>query len=482
MKKTGNDIFNPRISSLQICNNKSNRRDRTKSKGGFDNQKFFIKTFGCQMNVSDSVEYSSHLRNWGFLPTEKLEEAKIVLLNTCTVRQHAEDKVFTLLGSLKRWKEKNPENILIVAGCVAQRIGEHLKRRFPYLDLVVGAKDIELFPKMLNQLSLFSRLSPSILSNYPTSQPANQVTAFVTIMRGCENYCSYCIVPYVRGKEKSRPLEEIISEIKCLIKRGVKEVTLLGQNVNSYRSRTFNPLDTKAHKELKCQPQGILGSETGFANLLEEVNKIQGLERIRFVTSHPKDLDEKIIFAMRDLEKVCEHLHLPLQAGSNKILEKMNRKYCRDDYLSLVEKIKKIIPSIAITTDIIVGFPGETEEDFRETLDLVKKVEFDSAYTFKYSPRPGTAAEKLNDDVPLEVKEERLQRLNELCKNISEKKNKELVGTRQEVLLEKYNKGKLEGRTRTNKIVFLTGDDDLLGRIVKVKISEAYSYSLIGSI
>jgi len=480
-------------------------------------RRFYLKTFGCQMNVADAGEYSRHLQNYGFLPTENLKEAQIVLLNTCTVRQHAEDKVLTLIGSLKRWKEKNPENILIVAGCVAQRIGEHLKKRFPYVDLVVGAKDIDFFPEMLSRLGQFSPLGPfesshqvtPSSSHQVTGSPGHQVTAFVTIMRGCENFCSYCIVPYVRGKEKSRSVEEIISEIKCLVEQGVKEVTLLGQNVNSYKS------EVRSRRSNVQGPRSEVQSpkpEFDFADLLEEVNKIEGLERVRFVTSHPKDLSEKIIYAMRDLDKVCKHLHLPVQAGSNQILEKMNRKYTQEDYLSLVEKIKRTIPEIAITTDIIVGFPGETEEDFQETLDLVQKVEFDSAYTFKYSPRPGTIAEKLEDNLPLKIKEERLQRLNELCNKISKKKNKELVGSVQEVLVEKYTSSKLEGRTRTNKIVFVNREEDLprvfrqngvgdnvkkvscyslstqrkvrglLGKTVNVEITQANPHSLIGNI
>ncbi len=464
------------------------------------------------MNVADSGEYTRYLLNYGFLPTENLDEAKIVLLNTCTVRQHAEDKVYALLGSLKRWKEKDPGNLLIVAGCVAQRIGEHLKKRFPYVDLVVGAKDIDHFPELLKQKITDSQVTQSPTHpitpafapastcdeasvdksvgrqspNTPITQLRNNpITAFITIMRGCENFCSYCIVPYVRGKEESRPVEEIVSEINCLVQQGVKEVTLLGQNVNSYKScrlqvtsyqGTTNRLSNLQHET------GDRKREAGFTELLEEVNKIEKLERIRFVTSHPKDLDENIINAMHDLDKVCEHLHLPVQAGSNKILERMNRKYSREDYLSLVEKIRKTIPEIAITTDIIVGFPGETEEDFAQTLDLMNKVEFDSAYTFKYSPRPGTSAGKLENDVPQEVKEERLGRLNELCKTISERKNQILVGTEQEVLLEKYDKDKPEGRTRTNKIVFVNGEKDLLGKTIKVKITQAHAHSLIAKI
>jgi len=292
-------------------------------------------------------------------------------------------------------------------------------------------------------------------------------------MRGCENYCSYCIVPYVRGLEKSRPVEEIISEINCLTHQGVKEVTLLGQNVNSYQFKIEN-------EKLKIM---------GFADLLEEVNKIEGLERIRFVTSHPKDLNEKTIYAIRDLDKVCEHIHLPVQAGSNKVLKMMNRKYSREDYIVLAEKIRETIPDIAITTDLIVGFPGETEQDFQDTLDLVKEVEFDSAYTFKYSPRPGTTAAKLKDDVPLEIKKQRLKILNETCNEISCKKNKKLTATEQEVLIEKNSSHftgkqieKLEGRTRTNKIVFIQRKENLVGKTVNVEIVEAYPHSLIGEI
>ena len=438
------------------------------------NKTFFIRTFGCQMNVADAGEYAQHLQNFGLLPTEDLNDAKVVLLNTCTVRQHAEDRALSFLGQLKKLKMKNEKLKIIVAGCVAQRLGEDLKRRFLHIDLVIGAKDIDLFPQILTErLKDFQEpegSTPYRSTNLSTYQPMNlstDVTAFVTIMRGCENFCSYCIVPYVRGKEKSRPVEEIISEINCLIKQGVKEVTLLGQNVNSYKLQITN---------YKLQ--------IGFADLLTEVNKIERLERIRFVTSHPKDLSEKIIFAIRDLDKVCEHLHLPVQAGSNRILEKMNRKYTREGYLSLVAKIKDTIPEIAITTDIIVGFPGETEEDFQDTLDLVREVEFDSAYTFKYSPRPGTAGAKLDDDVPLEVKEERLKILNQTCNEISQKKNQKLIGTKQEVLIEKNVKqaGKLEGRTRTNKIVFIQSRKNLVGKKVEVKIIEAYPHSLFGKI
>ncbi len=394
--------------------------------------KFYLKTFGCQMNVTDSRFFSEYLESCGYSQTENTEEASIVIVNTCTVRQHAEDRALSFIGELKKLKESSssygklysglkltntvtvPNDMpkIIVAGCVAERLGEQLKKRFSHIDLLVSAKDVEYFAEIFERA--FGKGKNEKEDARPPLPVATPVSEFVTIMRGCNNFCSYCIVPYVRGPEKYRPPDEILAEIISLVKKGIKEITLLGQNVNSYTSN----------------------NKTDFADLLTLINKIDGLKRIRFLTSHPKDFTDKIIDAVANLDKVCKHIHLPLQSGSNKILKLMNRKYTLEHYYSLIEKIRKKIPEVSITTDLMVGFPQEKEEDFNETLKAVQKIEFDFAYVFKYSPRIKTKASELKDDVPNEVKTNRHKILLDTCNKIAAQKNQKLVGKILEVLVE----------------------------------------------
>jgi len=444
----------------EIKNNKGTRTTQFSRQGkseklnaGAKVFRFYLKTFGCQMNVADSDMFAEYLQKCGCLPTENINDAEIIIINTCTVRQHAEDKAFSFIGELKKIKDGKK---IVVTGCVAELYGEQLRKMFPQIDLVIGAKNIERFPELIGELvDSYSKIRPVKTGRYKNEQ---RVTAFVTITRGCDNFCSYCVVPYVRGQEKHRPIKEIIDEIKQLAEQGIKEVTLLGQNVNSY----------------KCD-------DTDFADLLEEVHKIDGLKRIRFLTNHPKDMNDKIIDMVANLEKVCEHIHLPLQSGSDKILEMMNRKYTRKDYLNLVEKIYKKIQGIALTTDLMVGFPTETEKDFRETLNMVKEVNFDSCFCFKYSVRKKTSVSKLPDDIGLETKKERLQVLLELSKEITLANNGKLLNTIQELLIENTGDSPYNGRTRTNKKVLIEGNPVISsGQIINVKINKISSSLLNG--
>lgn len=416
-------------------------------------RKIYIRTFGCQMNVSDSERMKAALARAGFEFAKDESSADIVLLNTCSVRQHAEERVWSKVGELQGKK------VLGIVGCMAQQYGEKVFNRAPYVDLVCGTyrfhKIGELLEKVCNGMKIVDveRKEDDLGSNLG-SNGLGQNCTFVPISRGCDNKCSYCVVPYVRGPERNRPMLEIIDEIKRL---GYKEVTLLGQNVNSYRDGNY-----------------------GFVDLLKELNEVDGIERIRFITSHPKDASIDLFKAIRELDKVCEHLHLPVQSGSNKILEKMNRGYTREHYLGLIDRVGK---DIAISTDIIVGFPGETEDDFRDTYDLMKGIGFDSAFIFKYSPRPGTPAAGLEDDVPIDVKKERNQCLLKLQDEIGLSKNNLLVGNVLEVFVEgisKNNKNRLMGRTRTNKIVVFEGSKDLVGQLVSVKIVDASPHTLFG--
>ncbi|MEW6558122.1 MAG: MiaB/RimO family radical SAM methylthiotransferase [Elusimicrobiota bacterium] len=368
--------------------------------------KVFIRTYGCQMNVADSDSIVGCLLNNGYIQCEKPEDANLIVVNTCTVRQHAEDRVLSYIGRLRKLKIKNQKSKIIVLGCVASRLKDTLKKQFPFVDEVIPAYDIQKFPQLFG------------FSNYLTTYPPIHLSSFVPISRGCSNYCSYCVVPFVRGEEISRPFNEIISDIKKLINSGRKEITLLGQNVNSYCSRAFSPNDTEAHKGLKCRLQGTSCSEIDFADLLREANEISEIEKVDFLTSHPKDFTDKIIDAILQCKKVSRIIHLPVQSGSNRILELMNRGYTADYYLALIQKIRQKIPKVSFTTDIIVGFPTETEADFCQTLKLINEVGFVSAFTFKYSPRENTKAFSISDDVPLEIKKARLQKLNILIQNI----------------------------------------------------------------
>ncbi|ABS34588.1 tRNA (N6-isopentenyl adenosine(37)-C2)-methylthiotransferase MiaB [Clostridium botulinum] len=432
---------------------------------------FFIETWGCQMNEEDSEKLSGMLKKEGYIRTEERENADVIIFNTCCVRENAELKVYGNLGILKGLKSKNPNLIIAVTGCMMQQKGmaETIKKKFPFVDIIIGTHNLHNFPNYLNEVKKkdtsvlkIQEKENSIIENMPIDRK-NSMKAFVTIMYGCNNFCTYCIVPYVRGRERSRTPENIEAEIKKLISEGYKEITLLGQNVNSY-GKDLEPNVT-------------------FAELLKRVNNIEGLERVRFMTSHPKDLTDDVIEAIAKCDKLCEQIHLPVQSGSSEILKKMNRHYDREKYLDVVSKIKKLIPNVALSTDIIVGFPGETEKDFEETLSLVKEVEYDSAFTFLYSIRKGTPAAKFEDQVPEDVKHKRFNRLVEVLNEISAKKNKAYEGKIEEVLVEgtsKNDENKLMGRTRTGKLVNFIGDKDSIGELVNVKIIKANSFSLTG--
>ncbi len=418
------------------------------------------------MNVYDSEVLKGILSQNGYSITDRPEEAELIIVNTCSVREHAEVRAIGRLNELSRYKLENPDVKLAVIGCMAQRLGERFLKEVPALDFILGTEELFKLPDYLekkNEKPLIA-LSFSELKEINSSPlRKNKFSAFVAISRGCENFCSYCIVPYVRGPEKNRKISEILKEVRCLAESGCKEVNLIGQNVNSYKDDGFD-----------------------FADLLREVNETD-IQRIRFMTSHPKDLSPKLIEAMSNLEKVCEHLHLPLQSGSDRILEKMNRKYSLEDYLCLVDSVKNKVADLSLTTDLIVGFPGEKEEDFQKTLEMVEKIEFDSAFMFKYSSREGTKAFFLEDDVPKEVKLERLQTLIDIQKNISHKKNQKLIDTTEEILIDgksKRDKLKWKGKGRSNKTVIIPEkvNQNLLGEIVKVRITGADSFTLFGEV
>lgn len=435
--------------------------------------KYNIETFGCQMNENDSERLSGMLSEMGYSECFTRAGSDLIIFNTCCVRENAEQKVYGHLGALKKLKQKNPNLIIAICGCMMQQpeVVEHIKKVYKHVDIIFGTHNLYKFPELLNKAIETGKTvidvwdsTGSIAENMPITRKES-LKAWVTVMYGCNNFCSYCIVPYVRGRERSRSIEEIKNEVIKLAQEGCKEITLLGQNVNSYG------------KDLE--------GEYSFAGLLRELNTVDGIERIRFMTSHPKDLSDELIFAMRDCQKVCEHLHLPVQAGSTKILDDMNRRYTKEQYLALINKVKQHIPGIALSTDIIVGFPGETEEDFAETLDVIAKAKFDMAYTFLYSKRTGTPAAKNPDQVPEEVKKERFDKLLLLQNKISREINDELLGKEVEVLVEglsKSSKTTFTGRTRENKIVNFKGTPDLVGQLVKVKIDTIQTWSLQGEL
>ncbi|WP_025641153.1 tRNA (N6-isopentenyl adenosine(37)-C2)-methylthiotransferase MiaB [Schnuerera ultunensis] len=437
------------------------------------NKKYTIVTYGCQMNEHDSEKISWILETMGYKWTDNKEESDFIIYNTCLVRENAELKVYGQLGALKDLKRKNPDLILAVCGCMMQQeeARDIILSKYKHVDIIFGTGNIHKLPQLISRYHQINRTVVDIVEDnreIVEDIEANRkysFKAFVNIMYGCNNFCTYCIVPYTRGREKSRKPENIIKEIEDLAKKGYKEITLLGQNVNSYGK--------------------TLGYDYSFANLLEDVNKIEGIARIRFMTSHPKDLSDELIQSIAKLDKVCEHLHLPVQSGSNKILKEMNRKYTKGDYLTLIEKIKNAVPDIAISTDIIVGFPGETEEDFNETLDLIKKVRYDSAFTFLYSVRKGTIAAKMENQVPDEIKHERFQRLLDTLYPIFYEENLKYADKIVEVLVEevsKNNENVLTGRTRHGKLIHFEGSKELIGNLVNVKVEKIKSFTLEGSI
>jgi tRNA-2-methylthio-N6-dimethylallyladenosine synthase len=433
--------------------------------------KYFIETWGCQMNEEDSEKLSGMLKSQGYARTDIKEEASIIIFNTCCVRENAEFKVYGNLGALKNLKKNKPGLIIAVCGCMMQQEGmaDNVIKKYPFVDIIFGTHNSYKFPEYLNRVKQEGRSiieivnkEEKIVEGIPVDRESN-IKGFVTIMYGCNNFCTYCIVPYVRGRERSREALDIENEIKELVSKGYKEITLLGQNVNSYG---------------KGQ-----GEETSFASLLERLDKIEGLERIRFMTSHPKDLSQEVIAAIANSKKICEHVHLPVQSGSSRILKKMNRQYDKEQYLNLVKKIKDAIPNVALSTDIIIGFPGESEVDFQETLDLVRKVEYDSAFTFIYSKRKGTPADEMEEQIPDDIKHDRFNRLISVINEISAKKNKEYLGKIVEVLVEGTSKNdstKLMGRTRTSKLVNFSGEFNSIGKLVNVEVTGALSFSLNG--
>ncbi|WP_352417887.1 tRNA (N6-isopentenyl adenosine(37)-C2)-methylthiotransferase MiaB [Proteiniborus sp.] len=438
-----------------------------------NNKKYIILTWGCQMNEHDSEKMSGILESLGYINTDIKEEADLIIFNTCLVRENAEFKVYGNLGELKSLKKERPELIIAICGCMMQRkeIRDIIKDKYKFVDIIFGTHNIHKLPELLANYNQHTRMiidvwedGVEIIEGIPAKRKYS-FKAFVNIMYGCNNFCSYCIVPYTRGREKSRAPEDIVNEIKGLAKEGFKEVTLLGQNVNSYGKS--------------------LDSKLSFAELLYLINDIEGIERIRFMTSHPKDLSDELINAIKDCSKVCEHIHLPFQAGSDRILKLMNRKYTKEQYLNLVKNIKAKIPNISLTTDIIIGFPGETEEDFLETIDVIKKAEFDSAFTFLYSIRKGTPAANMKEQIPDEIKHKRLKVLLDVLNPISHDNNLKLMNTYQEILVEETSKTDstvLSGRTRTNKLVHFKGNTDLIGKIVTVKITNTKTWTLEGNI
>lgn len=431
-----------------------------------------IQTLGCQMNAKDSEKMTAILEYIGYQETNE-PVADFVLYNTCTVRENANLKIYGRLGYLKNHKKKNPAMKIALCGCMMQEADEveKIRKSYPFVDLVFGTHNIYKLAELLyTQIQSERRVmdvweeAKEIVEDLPGKRKYPFKTG-VNIMFGCNNFCSYCIVPYVRGRERSREPEDILEEIRGLVSDGVVEVMLLGQNVNSYGKTLETPVT--------------------FAQLLRKVNEIEGLQRIRFMTSHPKDLSEELIDAMKDCDKVCGHLHLPLQSGSSRILEKMNRKYTKEKYLELVERIKEKMPDISLTTDIIVGFPGETEEDFEETLDVVRKVRYDSAYTFIYSRRTGTPAAVMENQVPEEVVKERFARLLKEVQSISAEITDSRVGQTVPVLLEEVNEqdeALITGRLSNNAVVHVPGDPSMIGKIMPVTLDESKGFYYMGHV
>ncbi len=434
---------------------------------------FYLETFGCQMNVVDSERIVDLLEGIGYAQVDAADQADLVLLNTCSVREKAERKVYGHLGRFKPIKDQRPELIIGVGGCVAQQEGEKMLETVPYLDLVFGIHNVHRLPELVLQAEekhLRGTATEFLdretrLNLFPQRSVRDNVTRFVTVMQGCDNFCSYCIVPHVRGREVSRPSREIVAEIEGLVAQGVREVTLLGQNVNSYG----------------LKEEG----EISFARLLHKVDQVAGLERLRFATSHPKDMTDELIDCFGQLDKLCKHIHLPVQSGSDRILKLMNRGYTANDYLRKVERLKTVCPQLRLTTDIIVGFPGETEEDFQATLAMVEKVRYADAFTFLYSPRTGTAAAELNDDQSSVQKQERFERLCAQQNRNSEEAWQADLGEVLPVLVEgesKQGDGQIFGRTTWNRIVNFAGDKELIGKIVPVRIAKVFRNSNLGEL
>jgi tRNA-2-methylthio-N6-dimethylallyladenosine synthase len=447
-----------------------------------------IKTIGCQMNVYDSEHMAQALCLQGFELTDLPEQADVILLNTCAIREKAVQKAYSYLGRMAELKKKKPSLIIGIGGCVAQQEGDKVFQRAPYVDLVLGTHAVHRLPEMIQRVArrkcrvVDVQMSRRITESIPETALANRAgpARFLTIMRGCDNFCAYCVVPYVRGRETSRDPRSVVAEVERLVAAGAREVTLLGQNVNSY-----------GKKEGLCS----------FSKLLEKVDAVPGLLRIRFTTSHPKDISEELIQSFGRVGKLCRHIHLPVQSGSDRILSRMNRRYSRESYLDKIDALRRVCPDIAVTSDFIVGFPGETEDDFQETLDLIRQVRFDSVFAFNYSDRPNVPADGFPDKVSEAEKAHRLHRLFELQAGITKEKNQALVGSIQGVLVEGESRRQEEsdsadcgrrvqwsGRTSSNRIVNFSFDanmpnsgDQFVGSLVDIHIEQAHAHSLWGN-
>ncbi|MGZ3795618.1 MAG: tRNA (N6-isopentenyl adenosine(37)-C2)-methylthiotransferase MiaB [Pseudobdellovibrionaceae bacterium] len=430
----------------------------------------FISTYGCQMNVNDTERMYSLLEMANYTPVETAEEASVIIINACSIREKPVHKVYSEVGTYRKMKEKNPDLRIGVGGCVGQQEKENLIKREPLIDFVFGTDTIDLLPNLVAQTyeghktkAVNAKVDHRAPYHVETLVRNPGVSTFVNIAKGCDNFCTFCVVPYTRGREKSRPIQHILNDVRNLIKRGAKEVTLLGQNVNSYRS--------------EC------GAD--FADLLEKVARETDIERVRYTTSHPKDFNQKLADVMfANQPKVCEYVHLPMQSGNSRILQRMNRGYTREEYLEKIKMIKKAIPNVVLSTDIIVGFPGETEEEFLDTMSLMQEVAFETIFAFSYSPRPFTKAAKFEDQVPEAVKNERLNRLFEAHKKMAFELVKRYEGLTLEVLVEKAEstEAKVSGRTPENKLVHFLGSEDLIGKTVPVKITKAFPAVLRGEL
>ncbi|MEX1307292.1 MAG: tRNA (N6-isopentenyl adenosine(37)-C2)-methylthiotransferase MiaB [Eubacteriales bacterium] len=436
------------------------------------NKYYYVTTYGCQMNSHESEKVEGMLGGMGYIKGDAAETADVLVVNTCCVRESAESKIVSNIGALRKLKKKRPNMVIIVCGCMTQQkdLSKRMFQRFNHVNIIIGTQNMHRIPDFLEETLETGKRKLEIeadqlkvYEDIPVKR-YNKPFAFVNIMYGCDNYCAYCIVPYVRGGERSRKPEKILEEIDRLAEQGYKEITLLGQNVNSYGKGLDEPYD--------------------FARLLTEIEKRDAIKRVRFMTSHPKDLSDDLIEVIKNRKSVCNHIHLPVQSGSSRVLKLMNRKYDRAHYLDVVEKLKKASPDIAITTDIIVGFPGETEEDFLETISLVEKVGFDSSYTFKYSKRSGTKAEKMDGHLDEETKTDRIMRLLEVTNQLTYDTHKTMVGKTCEVLVEGEHKdrGQMFGRSDGFKLVNFEGSPDLKGQFVQVKITKAMKNSVFGEL
>ena len=456
--------------STEIIEKQKEYMEKVKKINENKNKKYYILTMGCQLNENDSEKLIGIMEKMGYTKSKDIKNADLYVINTCCVRENAEEKLFGKLGELKKIKE-NKNIIIAIGGCMMQEehITEKIKKSYPFVDVVFGTHTLHKFPEDLyiaitknKKVKDVIEIDGEIYEGLPVKRSSNR-QASVIIMYGCNNFCSYCIVPYVRGRERSRKPEDILNEIKELAKEGYREITLLGQNVNSYKG----------------------GENYNFANLLEDVDKIEGIEVIRFVSPHPKDFTDDVIDVISKSKKISRLIHVPLQSGSTNVLKEMNRKYTKEQYLDLIKRIRNKIPDVVFSTDIIVGFPGETEEDFEDTIDVVKQVNFEQIFMFIYSRRVGTRADKMENQIPEEIKHKRFDRLKQVFEESIEENNKKYIGTTQKILVEGYSKNNqdmLTGRTDTNKVVIFEGPEELIGKIVNIKIISEHKWYLKGEV